>query len=160
MGVRFNKRIKIAKGVNLNISKRGMSTSVKVGKTTINSRGRITTNFGNGLSHQVNLGSKKNNIDGISRELELSDNDLINVMNVLEIRLKFFKYYNIFMRICFAILSPISLLLGLIYPFMILVSIISGYLAFKFNLFKKQREQAINDLNQLMDIIQKEYVQE
>ena len=37
MGVKFNRRIKLAKGVNLNIGKKGVnSISFKVGKTTIN----------------------------------------------------------------------------------------------------------------------------
>lgn len=55
MGFRVNKRIRVAKGVSLNISKKGVSTSVKVGKTTINSRGKVTTNIAPGISHQTDL---------------------------------------------------------------------------------------------------------
>lgn len=59
MGLKFHKRIKIAPGINLNISKKGISTSVKIGKTTLNSRGKITTNFGHGISYTTNLKTKK-----------------------------------------------------------------------------------------------------
>lgn len=62
MGFKFRKRIKICKGVNLNISNKGISTSVKVGRTTINSRGRVTHNLGHGLSYTHNLNSPKSNL--------------------------------------------------------------------------------------------------
>lgn len=60
MGFRFNKRIKIAKGVHLNLSKKGISTSVKVGGVTFNSRGRISASIPKtGISYSTNLGTKK-----------------------------------------------------------------------------------------------------
>lgn len=57
MALKFSKRKKICKGVSVNISKRGVSTSVKVGKTTFNSRGKTTTSICKGLSYTT--GTKK-----------------------------------------------------------------------------------------------------
>ena len=61
MGFRVNKRIKICKGVHVNIGKKGLSTSVKVGNTTINSRGRVSTRIAPGISYTTNLNSSNNN---------------------------------------------------------------------------------------------------
>lgn len=58
MGVKFNRRIKLAKGVNLNIGKKGLnSVSFKVGRTTINPT-RNTFSYNSkvkGLSYQGKL---------------------------------------------------------------------------------------------------------
>lgn len=60
MRFRFNKRIKIAKGVHLNLSKKGISTSVKVGGVTFNSRGRVSASIPKtGISYSANLKSNK-----------------------------------------------------------------------------------------------------
>ena len=59
MGFKVRKKIKICKGVNLNISNKGISTSVKLGRTTINSRGRVTHNLGHGISYTHHLNSSK-----------------------------------------------------------------------------------------------------
>ncbi len=59
MGFNFRKRIKIGDGTFLNISKRGVSISKKVGKTTLNSKGKITINFGNGLTWTSSKKKKK-----------------------------------------------------------------------------------------------------
>ncbi|MBQ4164032.1 MAG: DUF4236 domain-containing protein [Turicibacter sp.] len=59
MGLRFRKRVKLCKGVYLNFGKKGMSTSFKIGNTTINSKGRVTTSIpGTGLSYVTNLKKK------------------------------------------------------------------------------------------------------
>ena len=56
MGIIFRKRIKIGEGTNLNLSKRGVSISSKVGKRiTINSRGGISINLGNGFTYRTNI---------------------------------------------------------------------------------------------------------
>ena len=60
MGFRVNKRIQICKGVTLNVGKKGISTSVKIGNTTINSKGRVSTRIAPGISYTTNLkGGKK-----------------------------------------------------------------------------------------------------
>ena len=59
MGFSFHKRIKIRNGTFLNISKSGFSISQKVGKATINSRGRTTVNLGNGLIYRTSRKKKK-----------------------------------------------------------------------------------------------------
>lgn len=51
MGFRFSRRIKIAPGLSLNLSKSGVSTSVRLGGITVNSRGRVTVGaHGTGMS--------------------------------------------------------------------------------------------------------------
>lgn len=60
MGLRFNKRIKIAKGLYVNVGKKGISTSVKVGNVTYNSRGRVTASIpGTGISYSKSLKAKE-----------------------------------------------------------------------------------------------------
>lgn len=59
MGFSFHKRIKIGDDTFLNISKSGFSISQKVGKATINSRGRTTVNLGNGLIYRTSRKKKK-----------------------------------------------------------------------------------------------------
>lgn len=59
MGFSFHKRIKIRNGTFLNISKSGLSISQKVGKTTINSKGKMTVNLGNGLIYRTSRRKKK-----------------------------------------------------------------------------------------------------
>ena len=59
MGLRVNKRIKIAKGIYLNVGKKGMSASVKVGNVTYNSRGRVTASIPKtGISYSTSLKDK------------------------------------------------------------------------------------------------------
>jgi Protein of unknown function (DUF4236) len=53
MGFHYRKRIRIAPGIHLNVSEKGVrSASVKIGPTTLNSRGRATTSLGNGLTYR------------------------------------------------------------------------------------------------------------
>jgi len=59
MGFRFNKRIRLAPGVRMNIGKSGASFSIGGRGLTINSRGRATVNIpGTGISHSINLTSQ------------------------------------------------------------------------------------------------------
>lgn len=71
MGLRINRRVNIGKGVNLNIGKRGISTSFKAGKATYNSRGRLTIGTGiKGVSYTTNLkGSRRRNRNSTSTDL-------------------------------------------------------------------------------------------
>ena len=59
MGLSFRKRIKLGNGTYLNLSKSGASISKKVGRTTINSRGNVTVNLGNGMSYRTSVKKKK-----------------------------------------------------------------------------------------------------
>ena len=56
MGIRVNRRIKIAKGLSLNISKSGISTSAKVGRVTVNSRRGATVRVAKGVSVNIPAG--------------------------------------------------------------------------------------------------------
>lgn len=59
MGFRYRKRIKLGKYITLNISKSGISPSVKLGRITHNLKNKTTTvRLGNGLSCVFN--KKKN----------------------------------------------------------------------------------------------------
>ncbi|HLP22998.1 MAG TPA: DUF4236 domain-containing protein [Microbacteriaceae bacterium] len=51
MGFRYRNRIKLAKGLWINLSKSGASLSAKAGPFTVNSRGRTTTHIAPGLSY-------------------------------------------------------------------------------------------------------------
>ena len=53
MGLRVRKSIKLGKHVKLNVSKSGVSTSVKVGNVTHNSKRGTTVNLGNGISYHL-----------------------------------------------------------------------------------------------------------
>ncbi|MDH6253370.1 hypothetical protein M2347_003097 [Chryseobacterium sp. H1D6B] len=61
----FRKRIKIARGVHLNLSKSGVSTSVKVKRATLNfskSGTKLTTStsiLGFGISYRYKFGKSK-----------------------------------------------------------------------------------------------------
>jgi len=63
MGLRYRKRVKVAPGVHLNISKSGISTSVGKRGSTVNfsSKGtRVTTGIpGTGISHSQMVGKRK-----------------------------------------------------------------------------------------------------
>ncbi|HET7736882.1 MAG TPA: DUF4236 domain-containing protein [Nocardioidaceae bacterium] len=50
MGLVFSRRKRIGKGLNLNVSKTGASVSKKVGRVTVNSRGRGSVRLFKGLS--------------------------------------------------------------------------------------------------------------
>lgn len=58
MGLRFKKRIKIAPGVAINLSKSGVSASLGGKGLTYNTRGRVTAGLpGTGVSYSANLNS-------------------------------------------------------------------------------------------------------
>lgn len=60
MGFRYRKRLKICKGLYLNFGKKGFSSiSAKLGKVTVNSKGRTTVNIGHGLSYTTDLKEEK-----------------------------------------------------------------------------------------------------
>lgn len=59
MGFRVNRRISLGKNVRVNIGKRGVSTSVKMGPVTVNSRGRKTIHVAKGVSYTINPKTKR-----------------------------------------------------------------------------------------------------
>jgi len=52
MGFSYRKRIRTGKNSWINISKRGISSSGRIGPFTINSRGRTSVRLGKGLSYR------------------------------------------------------------------------------------------------------------
>ena len=60
MGFRFKKKIKLTKNISFNISKSGISPSIKAGPITHNLKNKNTTvHLGNGLSYVFNKKKKK-----------------------------------------------------------------------------------------------------
>lgn len=51
MPFRMRKSIKLGKNTRLNVSKKGMSVSSKVGRTTFNTRGRTSTRVAKGVGY-------------------------------------------------------------------------------------------------------------
>ncbi len=52
MGFYYRKRARVGKNTWLNVSKRGLSVSQRVGPFTFNSRGRTSVRLGNGLGYR------------------------------------------------------------------------------------------------------------
>lgn len=52
MGFQYRKRIRTGRNSWLNLSKRGVSGSVRMGPVTFNSRGRSSVRLGRGLSYR------------------------------------------------------------------------------------------------------------
>lgn len=144
MGFRVRKSIKICKGLKLNISKSGISTSIKVGNVTHNSKRGTTVNLGNGVSYKFDnaKGSKSKtiekketleekldraneNIDSFNKKIEGVSNSMeqskyFNWM--LQDREKALKKIKMF-KIYFMILGVICMILGLIVPVFFIVGI-------------------------------------
>ena len=60
MGFRYRKRIKLGKHITLNVSKSGVSPSVKLGNITHNLKSKCTTVcLGNGRSYVFNKKKKR-----------------------------------------------------------------------------------------------------
>ena len=55
MGVFFRKRVRTGRGSWLNVSKSGVSASKRVGRLTLNSRGRGSLRLGKGMSFRFKL---------------------------------------------------------------------------------------------------------
>lgn len=60
MGLRYRKRIKLGKYININISKSSISPSIRMGRITHNLKSKSTTvRLGNGLSYVFNKKKKR-----------------------------------------------------------------------------------------------------
>ena len=55
MGFSFRKTMPVGRSARVNISKSGASVSKKVGRTTVNSRGRATVRLGKGTAFRFKL---------------------------------------------------------------------------------------------------------
>ena len=53
MGIYYRKRVRVGERTNVNVSGRGVSVSERVGRVTLNSRGRISVRILPGLSMRV-----------------------------------------------------------------------------------------------------------
>lgn len=124
MGLRYRKSIKICKGLKLNLSKSGISTSVKVGRVTHNTKRGTTVNLGNGLSyhmgngkkakkHKVSLGEKLDKFNENNKEIlnSMENSKLFNW--VLKDREKALKEIKIYKKV-FYVIGIIGILIGFI----------------------------------------------
>ena len=70
MGFNYRRRIKICKGVHINVGKKGISTSYKIGNVTVNpKRNRITARTPiKGLSYTTTITNKNNNTTKVKRK--------------------------------------------------------------------------------------------
>lgn len=146
MGFRMRKSIKICKGVKVNISKSGISTSVKVGNVTHNTKRGTTVNLGNGVSYHTSnkKHSKTTKNENINRPKYQNRNTYIIENKWDKMTDKQIKNYNILMKILLIILSILSLILTLAIPPAIIVSVISGVIAYKFDAKKMQSKPKNN----------------
>ena len=59
MGLSFRKTINLGKHVKMNLRKKGVSASVKVGNVTYNTKRGISANLGNGFTYRSNKKSEE-----------------------------------------------------------------------------------------------------
>jgi hypothetical protein len=59
MGWRIRRSIRVGKGLRINLSKSGISTSTKLGPVTVNSRRGTTIRVAKGLSYHVDQGTRR-----------------------------------------------------------------------------------------------------
>lgn len=121
MGFKFRKSIKIAPGVRMNVSKKGVGVSagVKGARVSTGPSGtRITTSVpGTGLSYEKRLSSKKGNKSQVSH----NDQHQINNHQVFEVnavRIKDNKANSIARKM----MMPLAVLMGVIAVISLLVS--------------------------------------
>ena len=87
MGLRFRKRIKILPGVFINLSKSGVSTSVKIGPINWNSRtGRQSINLPGGFSYHIDKakGATKAELVQVAKDAGLSGYSKLNKQELIE----------------------------------------------------------------------------
>ena len=59
MAIRYRRRIRLGKHAWVNVSRSGISTSVKAGPVTLNSRGTESVHLAKGLTYQARVGKGK-----------------------------------------------------------------------------------------------------
>lgn len=55
MGLLFRKTVRLGRGTAVNVSRRGVSVSRRVGRVVVNSRGRVSVRLGKGISWRGKL---------------------------------------------------------------------------------------------------------
>ena len=132
MGFRVRKSIKICKGVKVNLSKSGISTSVKVGNVTYNTKRGTTVNLGKGVSYHTG-----NSVKSKSRKSYKTSTQNTKIKQFEnkwdKMTDKQIKNYNILMKVLLWMLAIISAILTVALPPAIIVSIVSAILAYKFD---------------------------
>lgn len=53
MGLRFYRRVRLGKGLSLNVSKKGVSVSAHAGPLSVSSRGNVNVRLAPGLSYHT-----------------------------------------------------------------------------------------------------------
>ena len=151
MGFRMRKSIKICKGVKLNVSKSGISTSVKVGNVTYNTKRGTTVNLGNGLSYHSS-NKKHPNSRTVNQNIDRATYKNIKTHTIEnkwdKMTHKQIKNYNILMKILLGILSILSLILTLAIPPAIIISVVSGIIAYKFDAKKMKSKYKNNEVTE------------
>lgn len=60
MGINYRKKISLGNGTSVNVTKNGITSfSKKMGNITINSKGTVSINLGNGLTYKTSSNKKK-----------------------------------------------------------------------------------------------------
>ena len=160
MGFRYRKSVKICKGVKLNFSKSGVSTSIKVGNVTHNTKRGTTVNLGNGLSYHVGngkkaKGSKKQDpkptfTERLQGAVENQDQILLEQHSKWANKSdRKCKLYNIGIKLLWGLVTLELLLGSIISPSLIIIAIVSGYYAYKFDAFKK-REKSKKEIEKIL----------
>lgn len=87
MGFRLRKKIKILPGLSLNLSKSGISTSVKAGPVSWNSRtGKTSVNLPGCMSYQMSSGKlKKTDLVALARQAGLKGYSKLNKSKLEEL---------------------------------------------------------------------------
>ena len=124
MGLRYRKSVKICKGIRLNFSKSGVSTSIKIGNVTYNNKRGTTVNLGHGFSYHVG----KSSTSKTKRRYKPVENQW-NKINDKQI-----KIYNIIMKIILW-MFVIVMGVGAITTSLILMPVAIGFgiIAYKFD---------------------------
>lgn len=97
MGFRIRKKINLLPGISLNLSKSGISTSVKAGPISWNSRTRRTSvDLPGPFSYQLDSGKsqglKKTDLLQLARQANLTGYSRLNKQELID----FLKQHNIF----------------------------------------------------------------
>lgn len=147
MGFRIRKSVKLCKGVKVNLSKFGISTSVKVGKVNYNTKRGASVNLGNGLSYHAGKRKSTSNKTEYNNQ-NLKIHTFENSWDKMTDRQV--KYYNIFMKTILCIISILFLILTIAIPPVIIISAITGIMAYKFDA-NKMKSKNIKVIDEIID---------
>lgn len=160
MGLRVRNSVNLGKGVKLNVSKSGISASVKVGNTTYNTRRGASVRIAKGVSYhsgkskkafkkyrQTSSGIVIDTIDSLNDDVRPFEKETVKIQNDWDkMSDNQIKLYNIFMRTLFVILTILLLILTLFYPLCLILAVISIILSCKFDAKKLRSEYKNNKI--------------